>query len=81
MPESAFNYPHVQLQATLAADDADLGSNGPLLIPNTNLLIGGGKQGILYLINSSTSSMGKYSSNNTQIPQSFQATFEIHSLA
>ena len=45
-------------QATLAADDADLGSSGPLLIPNTNLLVGGGKQGILYLINSTTGSMG-----------------------
>jgi hypothetical protein len=69
-------------QATLAADDGDLGSSGPLLIPNTNLLVGGGKQGILYLINSTTGSMGKYSSNNAQIPQSFQASSgEIHSVA
>ena len=37
-------------QATLATEDADLGSSGPVLIPNTNLLVGGGKQGILYLI-------------------------------
>jgi hypothetical protein len=69
-------------QATLAAEDADLGSSGPVLIPNTNLLVGGGKQGILYLINSATGSMGKYQSGNTQIPQSFQASSgEIHSVA
>jgi hypothetical protein len=69
-------------QATLAADDVDLGSSGPVLIPNTNLLVGGGKQGILYLINSATGSMGKYQSGNTQIPQSFQASSgEIHSVA
>jgi hypothetical protein len=30
--------------------DADLGSSGPLLIPDANLLIGGGKQGKLYLL-------------------------------
>ncbi|HWB83951.1 MAG TPA: hypothetical protein VG675_07405 [Bryobacteraceae bacterium] len=29
--------------------DADLGSTGPLLIPNTNALIGGSKMGALYL--------------------------------
>ena len=69
-------------QATLAADDSDLGASGPVLIPNTNLLVGGGKQGILYLINSATGSMGRFSSGNTQIPQSFQASSgEIHSVA
>src|SRR6516164_3553455 len=69
-------------QATLAATDSDLGSSGPLLIPNTSLLVGGGKQGILYLINSATGSMGKYQPGNTQIPQSWQATSgEIHSVA
>jgi hypothetical protein len=30
--------------------DADLGSTGPLLIPNTNLLLCGSKKGILYLL-------------------------------
>src|SRR3984957_6539563 len=69
-------------QATLASEDADLGSSGPVFIPNTNLLVGGGKQGILYLINSATGSMGKFSSGNTRNPQSFQASSgEIHSVA
>ena len=62
-------------EVTLAEDDGDLGSSGPLLIPNTNpaLLVGGGKQGILYLINSTTGSMGKFQPGNTQV-QSWQAT-------
>ena len=67
-------------QATLAADDGDLGSGGPLLIPGTNLLVGGGKQGILYLVN--TGNMGQFSTNNGQIVQSFQATSgQIHHMA
>ena len=40
----------------LNAWDADLGSSGPMMIPGTNDLIGGGKEGILYLVN--TSNMG-----------------------
>ena len=39
-------------QVTLAQTDEDLGSGGPLLIPNTNILVGGGKQGILYVVDS-----------------------------
>lgn len=30
--------------------DADVGSAGPLLIPNTDLLVGGGKEGVIYLL-------------------------------
>ena len=70
-------------QSTLALNDEDLASSGPLLIPETNLLVGGGKQGVLYLINSSN--MGQFQANNAQIVQSFQATSvqfstEIHSV-
>ncbi len=32
-------------------NDFDLGSSGPLLIPGTSLIVGGGKTGILYLLN------------------------------
>ncbi len=34
--------------------DADLGSAGAMLVPNTNLVIGGGKQGVLYVVDRST---------------------------
>jgi outer membrane protein assembly factor BamB len=37
-------------QAQLNTDDADLGSGGPVVIPNTHLLILGGKEGKLYLL-------------------------------
>jgi hypothetical protein len=71
-------------QNTLALQDEDLGSGGPLLIPNTNLLVGGGKQGILYVVDSSN--MGHLQAGNGQIVQSFQATNvpfsgEIHHVA
>src|SRR5262249_14659303 len=36
--------------ATLASQDLDLGSSGPMLIPGTNLLIHGGKESIFYLM-------------------------------
>ncbi len=35
---------------TLEAYDADLGSGGAMIIPNTNLVIGGGKSGYMYLV-------------------------------
>lgn len=34
----------------LDRSDADLGSAGPLILPGTRLLLGGGKQGVLYLM-------------------------------
>jgi hypothetical protein len=57
-------------QAELAAKDLDLGSGGPLVLPNeaggttTNqhLLVGAGKQGTVYLLRRDV--MGKYSAGN-----------------
>jgi hypothetical protein len=48
----------------LDSGDHDLSSSGPLLVPNTNppLLAGGGKDGNLYLLN--TTNLGHYSSTN-----------------
>ncbi len=58
-------------QATLAADDADLGSGGPLLLPDsvgnaahTNLIVGAGKEGTIYLID--RNNMGKYGGSIVQ---------------
>jgi hypothetical protein len=61
-------------QATLGRLDLDLGSGGPLLLPNSDtkpqqLILGAGKDGILYLLN--RNNMGKFNpSNNNQIVES-----------
>ena len=52
-------------------EDMDLGCGGLMLLPGTNLLVEGSKQGILYVLN--TSQMGHLVSGNTQITQLFQA--------
>lgn len=61
-------------QAILNENDVDLGSGGPVLLPDQSgqyphLLIGGGKAGVLYLLN--RDNLGKYNStDNSQIVQS-----------
>src|SRR5262249_47443240 len=42
--------------------DTDLASAGPLLVPGTNLLVGGGKAAVLYVLN--TGSLGKNTAND-----------------
>jgi len=37
-------------QDPLDCTDADLGAGGPMMIPDTDLLVGGGKTGIMYLL-------------------------------
>jgi hypothetical protein len=50
--------------------DADLGVTGPMLIPGTSLLVGGGKEGRLYVMN--RDKMGKYNPDgDNQITQWF----------
>jgi len=63
--------------ATLNAGDEDLGSGGPMLIPGTSIVFGGGKQGVVFLCN--TGDLGHEQSGNGQVLQSFQfASGEIH---
>lgn len=53
--------------------DLDLGSAGALLMPGTNLLVGGGKGGYLYVLD--RSDLGHWNAaNDSQIVQSFQVT-------
>jgi hypothetical protein len=54
--------------ATLDASDYDLGSSGVLMVPNTTLLLGGGKEGKLYLVD--RNNMGHYLYGDYQIVQS-----------
>jgi hypothetical protein len=51
--------------------DVDLGSGGPLLIPGTTLLLGGGKDGILRLV--ASGNMGKFNSGFNNNVQQWQA--------
>jgi Bacterial Ig-like domain (group 3)/MBG domain (YGX type)/PQQ enzyme repeat len=59
--------------ATLNAGDMDLGSAGVLLVPNTSYVLGGGKQGVLYLVD--TNGMGEFNSSSDQVRQEFQAIY------
>ncbi len=54
---------------TLDYDDLDLASSGPLLVPNTtpSLLAGGGKQGVLYLLN--TTDLGQYNTTDKVVQE------------
>jgi outer membrane protein assembly factor BamB len=58
--------------AQLDAQDMDLASSGPLLIPGTNLLAGGGKSGEFYLLNSA--SLGKYNAQDAQVVQKLRVS-------
>jgi hypothetical protein len=49
--------------ASLDTGDTDLASAGPMLLPGTNLLVGGGKAGLLYVL--STGNLGKNSANDS----------------
>jgi hypothetical protein len=56
---------------TLNSGDIDLGSGGPVAIPGTTYIVGGGKQGILYLVD--TTNMGGLNLSTDQCRQEFQA--------
>lgn len=59
--------------ATMNSGDMDLGSAGLLLIPNTSYVLGGGKQGVLYLAD--TNQMGEFNSSGDKVRQEFQAVY------
>jgi hypothetical protein len=48
---------------TLDNEDLDLTSSGVMMVPGTNLLVGGGKTGVLYVLNST--SLGKNTANDS----------------
>ncbi len=70
-------------QASLDAVNGDLGSGGPLLLPDQSagpphLLVSTGKQGVTYLLN--RDNMGKYqTANDNQIVQSLPGTNSLFS--
>ena len=60
--------------ANLNSGDQDLGASGLLLIPNTNYVLGGGKQGVFYL-SDTVNGMGGFNSSADQVRQEFQAIY------
>ncbi|HEX4153217.1 MAG TPA: IPT/TIG domain-containing protein [Steroidobacteraceae bacterium] len=54
----------------LDTQDLDLSSSGPMLVPGTGLLAGGGKTGVMYVLN--TSNLGKYTTTDSQVVQKIQ---------
>jgi hypothetical protein len=52
---------------TLDINDGDLSGSGFTLLPGSNLLLGGGKEGVLYLLDSTN--LGHMVANDLQIPQ------------
>jgi hypothetical protein len=61
-----FNYDY------LNSVDGDVGSGGAFAIPGTNYIAGGGKQGLIYVVD--TTKMGGLNMSADQVVQEFQAT-------
>ena len=59
--------------ASLSAGDMDLASAGVIMIPNTSYVLGGGKPGVLYLLN--TNDMGEFHASGDHVQQEFQAIY------
>lgn len=57
---------------TLDNQDLDLTSSGPMLVPGTSLLVGGGKTGVLYVLNTTGTGLGKETANNSGAIQAIQ---------
>ncbi|HLX42959.1 MAG TPA: hypothetical protein VKR43_05970 [Bryobacteraceae bacterium] len=51
----------------LTTEDEDLGASGPMLLPNTNFVTVGGKQGLLYLLNANN--LGRFSAGDANALQ------------
>jgi hypothetical protein len=71
-------------QASLNSNDSDLGAGGVVLVPDQttglpHLLISGGKQGIIYLVN--RDNMGTFSLATDNVVQKFQANQGLFSTA
>jgi len=68
---SVLDYFTPSIQATMQEDDIDLAA-GPVLLPGTTYVVGGSKDGLIRVVN--TTNMGHFnSSGDSQIVQEFQA--------
>ena len=63
--------PYNQASLNPESDNVDLGSGGPLLIPNSTLLVGTGKDAVLRVVD--TTNMGKYNPSSNQNVQNINS--------
>jgi len=56
--------------SALDRGDLDLSGSGPMLIPGTSLLVGGGKSGVLYVLR--TAALGKNTADDSGVVQKLQ---------
>ncbi len=63
--------PYNQASLNPESDNVDLGSGGPLLIPNSTLLVGTGKDAVLRVVD--TTNMGKYNASTNQNVQNINS--------
>ena len=63
--------------SSLNATDSDVGSGRALLIPGTSLLVTGGKEGTLYVLN--RNNLGQLTGGNTNIVQEFDVGGKVYS--
>lgn len=67
--------------------DLDLGSSGPIVIPSKGLLVGGGKQGVIFLLNPklmampTTAPRQRFQATGLCQPLTFNGCDQIHSVA
>jgi len=59
-------------------EDMDFGSNGPILVPGTNLLIAGGKSGLVALVD--TTNMGRELDGDAGVLQTFVAVPDVFAI-
>jgi hypothetical protein len=62
--------------SSMDANDQDLSSSGPLLIPGTNVLAGGGKTTTFYLLD--TGKLGKFNATDSQVLQELPLTVKAY---
>jgi hypothetical protein len=56
--------------------DLDLGGSGPVILPGSGYIVGGGKEGVLYVVDPNR--MGKLQKGNAGLVQSFRAVPKLH---
>ncbi len=62
--------------ALLDKKDLDLGGSGPVILPGSGYIVGGGKEGVMYVVD--PEDMGAMQTGNPKLIQSFKAVNKLH---